>query len=184
MKKILGIFLAAVAMFAFGAVYWMNPLTQSFLRGAEDDVVAARQLSVLFTESGTYVVPRAQDDAEKREELMAAGPVAMVHIKTAGFSGMDPKVMGLGFLHELLSIAVAAAIMGSLLGALNTYTKRVVFMLCIGALMGFYSNLGNAIWWFNALDFSIVVGLHTTLAWGISGLVLAGFIKPNPAKHR
>lgn len=182
MKKLLGIFLAAVAMFAFGAVYWMNPLTQSFLRGPEDDVVAARQLSLAFNESGTYVVPRASGDPEKREELMKQGPVAMVHFKAEGFSGMDPKIMAVGFVHELLSLVIAAGVMGSLLSVLGTYTKRVVFMLSIGALMGFYSSLGNAIWWFNAVDFSVVVGLHTTLAWGIAGLVLAGFIKPGTSK--
>ena len=181
MKKLLGIVLSTVAMFAFGAVYWMNPLTQSFLRGPENDEAAGRQLSAIFPESGTYVVPRASDDPEKRETLMKQGPVAMVHFKAQGFSGMDPKIMAMGFLHELVSVAIAAVLMGSILGVLNTYTKRVVFMLGLGALMGFYDNLGNAIWWFNALDFSIVVALHTTLAWGVAGLVLAGFIKQEPS---
>lgn len=168
-------------MFAFGAVYWMNPLTQSFLDKPENDEAAGRQLSAAFSKSGTYFVP-GEMDPEKRAALFAQGPVAMVHIRVEGGSEMDAKMMGVGFLHELLSMAIAAAIMGSSLGLLNTYTKRVVFMLSIGGLMAFYSDFGNAIWWFNAWDFSIVLAIHTVLAWGIGGLVLAGFIKPSTAK--
>jgi hypothetical protein len=44
---------------------------------------------------------------------------------------------------------------------LNSYAKRVGFMLSIRALMGFYSSLGNSIWRFS--------GLHALLAWGGGG---------------
>jgi hypothetical protein len=182
MKKLLGIFLSTVAMFAFGAVYWMSPLSSSFVMKAGNDDVVGRQLKESFKVSGTYFVPGEQDDAEKRAERFRTGPVAMVHIRVDGGSEMDPKMLGLGFVHELVSMFIAAAIMGSLLGVLKTYAKRVGFMLGLGGLIALYGNLGNAIWWFNSWDFTVVVAIHTVLAWGIAGLVLAAFIKPNPAK--
>ena len=37
MKKLLGIFLATLAMFIFGAVFWMTPLTTSFYLQSDDD---------------------------------------------------------------------------------------------------------------------------------------------------
>jgi hypothetical protein len=182
MKKLLGIFLAAVAMFVFGAVYWMNPLSASFIMKVHNDETAGRQLKSVFTESGTYFIPSNQGDNEKFIRLYEAGPVAMVHINVDGQSPMSPTMMIIGFVHGLIAMFVAAAVMGSMLALLKTYTRRVGFMMVIGGLIAWYGNLSNAIWWFNSWEFSIVVAIHTLLAWTVGGLVLAAFIKPNSTK--
>jgi hypothetical protein len=54
--------------------------------------------------------------------------------------------------------------------------------MTLGGLIALYSDLGNAIWWFNSWEFSVVVAVHTFLAWTVAGLVLSAFIKPKPAK--
>lgn len=182
MKKLLGIVLSAVAMFAFGAVYWMSPLSASFTKIVENDGSAQRQLGDLFKESGTYVIPGDHKDEAKFTERFKAGPLALVHVQLEGRSPMDAKVMVMGFVHELITMIIAALVMGSLPGFLKTYTKRVGFMMTIGGLIAWYGDLGDAIWWYNSWEFSMVVGVYTFLAWTIAGLVLSAFIKPHPAR--
>lgn len=182
MKKLLGILLSAMAMFAFGAVYWMTPLSTSFIQKPDDDAAAGRMLKTAFNESGTYTVPGNSQDEKQYLELAKAGPIAMVHIKLEGGEPMEPKLLAMGFVHELVSMVVAAMLMGALLGVLKTYTKRVGFMAVLGVIMALYANLGGAIWWMQSWEFSIVVAVHTALAWLVAGLVLAAFIKPS-AEH-
>ena len=180
MKKLLGIILATVAMFAFGAVFWMTPLTTSFFMSATDDEVAGRRLKEMFPASGTYFVPSPQSNPEKRLELLKSGPLVTLHVdyerKLQG--DPDPKTLGVGFVHELISLTLAALVMGSLLGALTTYVRRVSFMAMLGVLIAWFSPLSQPIWWHHPWPVHVVDAVYTVLAWLVSGLVLAAFIKP------
>lgn len=192
MKKLLGIFLASVAMFVFGAAFWMTPLTTSFFLTATDDETAGRRLKEMFPATGTYFVPWTQVNtalsAEAREqeharkvELHQAGPIAMIHMRHEGAGIMEPKLLLTGFLHELVAMTAAALLMGSLLGSLNTYVRRVGFMAVIGLLIAWFGPVSQPIWWFNPWPVHLVNAVYTSLAWLVAGLVLAAFIKPATA---
>jgi len=190
MKKLLGIVLASLAMFAFGAVFWMTPLTTSFFMTAADDETAGRRLKELFPATGTYYVPWTQADASlpkeageqafaRQEALHKAGPIAMIHMRHEGAGIMEPKLLLTGFIHELISMTVAALLMGSLLAVLNSYVRRVGFMAVTGVLIAWFGPMSQPIWWFNPWPIHIVNALYTALAWLVAGLVLAAFIKPS-----
>lgn len=189
MKKLLGIFLASLAMFAFGAAFWMTPLTTSFFLTATDDETACRRLKEMFPATGTYMVPWPQVDASlpkeageqamaRQEALHKAGPLVTVHMRHEGAGIMEPKVLLLGFAHELIAMTVAALFMGSLLAALNTYVRRVGFMAVIGLVIAWFSPLSQPIWWFHPWPVHVVDAVYIVLAWLVAGLVLAAFIKP------
>lgn len=178
MKKLLGILLSTLAMFAFGAVFWMTPLTTSFFLSTADDETAGRRLKELFPNSGTYFIPSTQGAPDQRKALHEAGPIATVHIRHAGGPVMDAKVLVAGFVHELLSLTLAAAMLGALRGVLNTYVRRVGFMLAIGFLIAWFGPLSQPVWWYRPWPVHVVDALYTVLAWLVAGLVLAGFIKP------
>ncbi len=180
MKKLLGIFLATLAMFIFGAVFWMTPLTTSFYLQSNDDEAVGRRLKDMFPTTGTYFVPGKQAAPEKRLELLKAGPLATVHVdyerKLAGEP--DPKTLAAGFVHELISMALAALVLGALLTVLNTYVRRVGFMAMIGVLIAWFGPLSQPIWWYHPWPVHIVNAIYTVLAWIVAGLVLAAYIKP------
>lgn len=180
MKKLLGILLATLAMFVFGAVYWMTPLTTSWYQSATDDETAGRRLKELFPASGAYLLPSTKAAPEQRLERLRTGPLAVIHVdyerKLAGEP--DPRTLGLGFAHELISVALAAVVMGSLLGVLTTYVCRVGFMTILGVFIAWFGPVGQSIWWLHAWPVQVMEAIYIVLAWLVSGLVLAAFIKP------
>jgi len=178
MKKLLGIFLSTVAMFAFGAAYWMTPLTTSFFQSTADDDATGRRMKEMFPVPGTYYLPSPRNPPERVQALHEAGPIATVHIRHEGAPVMGAKVLATGFVHELISLTLAAAMMGALLGVLNTYVRRVGFMLAIGVLIAWFSPLSQPIWWYRPWPVHVVDAVYTVLAWLVAGLVLAGFVKP------
>ncbi len=191
MKKLLGIFLASVAMFIFGAAFWMTPLTTSFFLTSSDDETTGRRLKEMFPDTGTYYVPWTQADSSlppeagkqesaRKEALHKAGPIATIHIRQEGAGIMEPKLLLTGFVHELISMTVAALFMASLLASLTTYVRRVGFMAVIGLLIAWFGPISQPIWWFNPWPTHIVNAIYTALAWLVAGLVLAAFIKPAP----
>lgn len=84
-----------------------------------------------------------------------------------------------GFVHELISMALAALVLGALLSVLNTYVRRVGFMAMIGVLIAWFSPLSQPIWWYHPWPVHIVNAVYTVLAWIVAGLVLAAYIKPS-----
>jgi hypothetical protein len=178
MKKLLGIFLASLAMFGFGAAFWMTPLTTSFFMASLDDETAGRRLKEMFPASGTYYVPSQRNPPAELTRLHEAGPVATIHIRHEGSPVMDAKVLAAGFVHELISMTLAALVMGALLSVLNTYVRRCVFMAMLGLLIAWFGPISQPIWWHQPWPVHVVNAVYTLLAWLVAGLVLAAFIKP------
>ncbi|HAV61233.1 MAG TPA: hypothetical protein DCY13_02570 [Verrucomicrobiales bacterium] len=141
-----------------------------------DDRRTGTQLKELFPETGTYVVPSMKNDPELLASLHEAGPIATVHVRHEGAPVMDPMMMVTGFAHELVSVGFAAVLLLSLGGSLNTYSKRVGFLVCLGAMIAWFSPLSAPIWWMHPWPMHVVDAVYIILAWTITGLVLAAFI--------
>ncbi len=107
MKKLLGIFLASLAMFGFGAAFWMTPLTTSFFMASLDDETAGRRLKEMFPASGTYYVPSQRNPPAELTRLHEAGPVATIHIRHEGSPVMDAKYAA--FQAEGVNVAIRFA---------------------------------------------------------------------------
>ena len=62
-KNILGVILAALAMFTWGFIYWgASPLPYQSWKHTNDDEAAGQALLEHFPESGTYYLPGFQND--------------------------------------------------------------------------------------------------------------------------
>ena len=68
-KLVTGSFLAAVAVFIFGAVYWTSPISSVGIHGAADDRVAQAILGETFPETGVYRVPGVSLSSENPEQF-------------------------------------------------------------------------------------------------------------------
>ena len=178
-RYILGGLLTAIAMFVWGAVFWMSPVPTSVMQTATDDVALGQALKAQMPASGTYFVPGMQDDHEAMTRLHEAGPVAMIHIQVEGSPAMDPKV----FIKGLIHLFGMALLIGWLLelsaNSLGSYGRRVGFVVLLGVTASFTYDLGSTIWWPVAMPWALVGVLYTVVNWTIAGLILAAFFKPD-----
>jgi hypothetical protein len=179
MKLVFGCVLAAIAMFVWGAVFWMSPFPVSTLARTADDVAAGKALLEHFPVSGTYFIPGHYNDPGKIAELSAAGPIATVHLLREGRPMMDPRLLVQGFLHGLMSVFLLALLLQLALPGLGSYGARVGFTLLAGLAAAIFINLGDPIWWYQSWGWHLYRALYTVSAWLVAGLVLAAFVKPS-----
>lgn len=175
MKPIaLGSFLAAIAFFFWGFIFYM-------ITGAPDKVIKSTPTDVgpvlqeAFPESGTYFVPGIAN-SEEAAELMARGPVAMVHIQKEGLQAMDPMLMVGGFVHGW-GYAILLGLLLQQICKKSGYGARVGFVTLAGFTGAFCSRVGDAIWWHKSWDWQLTELAYMTLGALVIGLVLAKFIK-------
>ena len=179
MKRTLtGILIATVALFAWGAAFWMNPLAMRAFEHVVDNDAAGQALLDHFPATGTYYVPSEMENQEAWSALHERGPLAMVHIRTAGAPVMAPGMFVRGFLHELVVVALIALLLRMAAPALRTYGARVGFVLLAGAAAALFNHLSFLIWWYHPAPFHWVTGLYDVTGWLVAGLVLAAFVRP------
>lgn len=91
-RYILGSFLAALAFFFRGFLYWaVSPIPGTVIHSTADDVAAGAILKDLFPKDGMYTVPGMANDRETMPRLHEPGPIATVHIKHTGEPPMGAK---------------------------------------------------------------------------------------------
>ncbi len=171
--------LAAVAMFIFGSIFWMNPLPYKVISTTADDRAAAATLDTVFPATGLYLVPSPHSDPETAEELFNAGPIAMVHFVKEGHPMMDPGMFLKGYLHYF----VVALLLGMILRKSGVsgqgYCCAVKLSILIGLTGGTLTTLSEPIWWRHLWSWGLINLLYATLTFMVAGLVLAKFL-PKP----
>jgi hypothetical protein len=178
-KLVLGTFLSALAMFVFGAGFWMSPFPYSFAAKAPGgDEALGRALKASLPTAGLYLVPSVGGDTEKELALYKAGPVATIHFRPEGVDSMSPSVMIRGFLLGWTTTALLALMLR--LGMPSTYGARVLAVLTAAAAAAAYIRLGDGIWWFQPWPWLVLTAVYDVAAFGVGALVLAAFVKPQP----
>ncbi|WP_221029597.1 hypothetical protein [Actomonas aquatica] len=175
MKSVLlGSFLAALAFFIWGAVFYtVLGVPGSVLKSTPSDVGPA--LLASFPENGTYFVP-AMGNIEEAQELMTRGPVATVHIQREGLTPMDPMLMVGGFLHGW-GYALLLAFLLKQICKKSGYGARVGFVTLVGLTAAFATRISDTIWWHKSMDWQLSELAYLTIGSIVIGLVLAKFIK-------
>ena len=181
MKIAFGCLLATVAMYVWGAVFWMSPLPNTAILNPANDVEAGKALLQHFPNNGTYSVPAMSHDQKTMEERYKAGPIATVHFQREGSEMMPPGMMVWGFVHDLVTVLLIAWLLKKALPGLSGYCSRVTFVTVAGLAAGFFTNVGASIWMFVPWAFPLLNTAYVFSAWLVAGLVLAAFIKSKPA---
>lgn len=125
-RQIIGVALAAVAVYMWGFLYW-GATTIPYLawQATNDDAAAGQALLEHFPVSGTYYLPGMYNDEETRNKLSDAGPVGFVHIQREGRPVVDTSTMRNGFLLMLATAFLISVILKRALPALPSYAGRV-----------------------------------------------------------
>lgn len=175
-KLLLGSFLAGLALFMWGFIYYgISGVPYGLLESPNPGAGAA--LKAAFPDDGTYIIP--SPESETLPEEQQSGPIAMVHLVRDGTD--NPMSMMLpGFLHGW----AYCIILGMLLQQIckkSGYGARVWFVTLIGIAGAFLARIGDAIWWWQAWDWQLSNFAYSVIGAIIAGAILAKFIK-SPVK--
>jgi hypothetical protein len=170
--------LAALAMFVFGAIFWMSPFPYKVLRQTTDDPVALAMLGPLFPVTGTYLVPGPHLDRETMTELTQTGPSVLVQFVAEGHAEMEPGVFVKGYIHYFVVALLLAILLQKIAPVLKGYTCCIVTCAWVGLLGGLLLECNDPIWWHHPWAWHLVNLLYGVLAFAVAGLVLGRFVKP------
>jgi len=184
MKKfLLAPFLAALAAFFLGFIYWGLPplLPYRALGPVADESATALALGRMFPVSGAYLIPSPLAGEAKMTELAKRGPMVEVHItKEPMTDAMQARCMAFGFAHEFAICLLLTILLTFLEKSFERWTCRVKFMAFLGLIVA-VCDLGNAIWWHHDFGWTLAQSLYDFLFYVVVGLVLAKFVTPKPA---
>lgn len=178
MKALIGIVLAAVAMFVWGFLFWtVLPFSKAILKNAPDETALAEALTRELKEPGVYVLPgmiAGQSEAEYASRSKA-GPLAWVIFRREGTDPMRPTTFLAGFVHMLASVGLLAWLL-NLVGR-DTYAGRFGIAMVASLAGAVFSNLGKPIWWVQPWNFHVLNFAYDVTSWALAALVLAHFVR-------
>ncbi|MFO1045574.1 MAG: hypothetical protein U0941_27660 [Planctomycetaceae bacterium] len=179
MRSVLGVFLASLALFFFGFLFWgLNPLPYQSWSKPTDEPGAMEALRKHFPERGTYFCPSFDADPKVTDEKFRKGPLAFVFLLTPqGRPVEDPRIMIQGYLLSLVGLSLITVQMRQVRTALPTYRSRVLFAAVSGVIASVMILIGDVVWWQMPLPWKLWQGLYHVLGWTISGAVLARFVE-------
>lgn len=180
MKKfVLAPFLAALAIFLWGFLYWGAPpyLPYKALSSVADDSAAALEAGKLFHTAGTYLLPSPLDGMDKMKELGARGPMVEVNIAPGMTDSDQAKCMALGFIHMFVMSLLLMFVLCTVKKAFECWTCPVKFCAMLG-LLAATVHLGDAIWWHHSLGWTLAQAFYDFTVYTLAGLVLGKFVMP------
>lgn len=176
-KLLLGSFLAALAVFFFGAAYWMSPPSQKLFGAPNQPETFARSLLEQLPTTGVYIYPIASGSPAERDAASRKGPNAIIHFQREGMPAMDPAQLGRGFLVIWVTMALLGLLLQFACPSLPGYGSRVLFTTVSGLMVAANSDLGATVWWLHSAPFAAANALYNVISFTLGGLILAKFIR-------
>jgi hypothetical protein len=181
-KLAIGSFVAAVAMFVTGFIFFATPIGMIAYSSANETQSAAVQaaLAANLPQTGTYMVP--DPSTQSGTTLYGQGPVATVHYNSKGFSLSDMSGIGYGFLQELIVCILLAGALSTLDRRIPDFASRAKIVVLFSIASSAMINLGNPIWLHHGWTYwtySFVAEAAMLIA---AGLVIARWFLPVAAE--
>jgi len=182
-RYILGSFLAALAFFFWGFLYWAaNPMVKNIIHTSPDDEAAGAMLKQMFPMDGMYTVPGMGLDPDTMNARQEAGPIATVHIRHAGAPAMSPKFFIVAIAHcWVTALLLTFLLVKAAPSVLASYGSRVWFVTLTGIAIAVVSDLSFPIYWGHPWTIYLFNAGHIIGGMFVTGLVLAKFVKPADA---
>jgi hypothetical protein len=181
-KLAIGSFVAAIAMFVTGFIFFATPLGQIAFAGANETQSATVQaaLAANLPKTGTYMVP--DPSTQSGTTLYGQGPVATVHYNSKGFSLSDMSGIGYGFAQELIVCILLAAALSTLDRRIPDFASRARIVVLFSVAASAMSNLGNPIWWHHDWTYWTYNFVAEAAMLSVAGLVIARWFLPVAAE--
>jgi hypothetical protein len=181
-KLAIGSFVAAIAMFVTGFIFFATPIGQLAFSGANETQSAAVQaaLGANLPQTGTYMVP--DPSTQSGTTLYGQGPVATVHYNSKGFSLSDMSAIGYGFVQELIVCILLAGALSTLDRRIPDFASRAKIVVLFSVAASALSNLGNPIWWHHDWSYWIYNFVAESAMLSVAGLIIARWFLPVAAE--
>jgi hypothetical protein len=181
-KLAIGSFVAAIAMFVTGFIFFATPIGQIAFSGANETQSAAVQaaLAANLPQTGTYMVP--DPSTQSGTTLYGQGPVATVHYNSKGFSLSDMSGIGYGFVQELIVCILLASALSTLDRRIPDFVSRARIVVLFSIAASALSNLGNPIWWHHDWAYWTYNFVAEAVMLSVAGLVIARWFLPVAAE--
>lgn len=181
-KLAIGSFVAAIAMFVTGFIFFATPIGQIAFSGANETQSAAVQaaLAANLPQTGTYMVP--DPSTQSGTTLYGQGPVATVHYNSKGFSLSDMSGIGYGFVQELIVCILLAGALSTLDRRIPDFVSRARIVVLFSIAASALSNLGNPIWWHHDWAYWTYNFVAEAVMLSVAGLVIARWFLPVAAE--
>ncbi len=182
-KPILGAFVAAIAMFVTGFIFFATPLQfiatgPSLTPQAQAEMQAA--LARTLPETGTYAIPDAS--SQEGAIMYGKGPIATVHYNRGGFSPEDPGVIIKGFIHELIVCLMLAFALSALDRRVPDFASRARIVVLFSVASSALITLGEPIWFHHDWRNFILEFIGNATMLSVAGLIIARWFLPVAAE--
>jgi hypothetical protein len=185
-KMALGAFVAAIAMFVTGFLFYATPLHNLAFQSLDDGKAAAVQGALVdnlaATGTGTYTIPNPSTSAGGVGYI--SGPVATIHFNTSGFPipGADMSVLAWGFFHEfIICFLLGWALMG-IDRRIPDYVSRSKTVIMFALAASAFIHLGNPIWYHHDWTYAIYRFFADAIMLTVAGMILARWFLPVAAE--
>jgi hypothetical protein len=192
-RLILATVLGGIVMFAWGAfAHMVLQLGDSTLKSIPNEALVAKAMEENIKEPGVYFFPwtdhskggttEEQTKAWKEfEEKYRTMPHGLLIYSLPGGEVMTPGQLIRQFLFDLLCAFIAAILLAGAAPGLRSYIYRVAFVTMLGFLSAVAVLLPYWNWYDFPLDWVRDGIAEQTLGFFLAGLVIALFIRPQPA---
>lgn len=175
---------SAIILFVWGFVYWAMLGGLGAMSPVPNENEITRALHENIHESGTYYYPAMpESEMEAATETWIvnhkAGPLYMIFFHAGGADPGSPSLFVLGFLHYLIASALMCFLLTMALPNLQTYGKRLVFVLLTGIFASVFIEFSSPIWLYTPWSGAFSGLLYSGIGWLLAGAAIARFIKPS-----
>jgi hypothetical protein len=181
-KLAIGSFVAAIAMFVTGFIFFATPIGMIAYSSANETQSAAVQaaLAANLPQTGTYMVP--DPSTQSGTTLYGQGPVATVHYNSKGFSLSDMSGVGYGFVQELIVCILLAGALSTLDRRIPDFASRAKIVVLFSVAASAMINLGNPIWLHHGWTYWTYSFVAEAAMLITAGLVIARWFLPVAAE--
>ncbi len=177
----------AVVYFVWGMLAWMVlPLHAPTVHGLPAESQVTQALTAQDLKTGVYVAPWSDNASEMSDpdstfmKNHLAGPIFSIYYQQQGAAPMNSRVLGVGFVIDLLAATLAAWLVSSLGDCGRRYACRVG---CVAGLGVFVALIGHASYW-NWMhfpwDYTLAFMIDVIVGWTLAGLAIAAWVRPSP----
>lgn len=181
-KLFFGSFVAAIAMFFAGFVYFGGPIATLGYTDANENQSAAVQaaLAANLPATGTYLIPNP--GTQSGTVLYGKGPVATVKYNSHGFAVVSPGAMVWGFALYLVTALLMAAALSQLDRRVPDFRSRAIVVVGFSVAASALIVLGDPIWLHYDWRYAIFAFIGDVFVLCVGGLVLARWFLPTKAE--
>lgn len=181
-RLILGVLLAAAAMFVIGGIFYASGIQNAAFRTLDNTQAAAVQQALaanIGAETGTFTVPGT--GTAEQTAMYGKGPIAMIHYNYRGFPASSGTALLTGF---ILDLAVAGLIAFGLagLGGREGSVAAQRAALCFAVAAAAYIQLLDPIFMQQGWWHYIYRLIADAAALAAAGFIIARWFLPRAAE--